>query len=353
MKIAVVGSYASIGNRKWPGRGTLAEFQEACREIGGHIARGGHRLVVQFDKDEYADPHAVRGYDDVMRQVGRRPTHGITVAKPDASHHTPFVDQADLSPGLVSTRGYRARKWDSVRYRACSECDATILIGGSEGTESTGYVILAAGKTLVPIAAFGGAASQLVDDATSARPPFTNSQAPLGRETLELSWSGVLSSALGAWLEQEEPDPAMVIVHGRDVTSRDALVRILTVELGLIPPRVMQLERIPGATLPEKWESVAAQAKGAIVVATPDDEGRLRGAEELALRARQNVWLELGWFWGRFVDRGRLLVLIKKERGRPIELASDYLGVEFYEYEKDPVEQLETIRSFVAHLRSN
>jgi hypothetical protein len=352
MKIAAVGSYASPRNQKWPGRGELLDFQEACREIGGHMARGGHRLVVQFDKDEYVDPHVVRGYDDVVRKFGRRPTHGITVAKPEASHHSPFADRDDLSPGLVSTQGYRARKWDSVRYRACSECDATILIGGGEGTESTGYVILAAGKTLVPIASFGGAAAQLVDDATSARPPFRNSQAPLSRETLELSWSDVLSSEIGAWLEKEEPDPAIVIVHGRDIPSRDALVRVLTAQLGLDAPRVMQLEQIQGATLPEKWETIAAQAKGAIVMATPDDEGRLRGTEELAPRARQNVWLELGWFWGRFVDRSRLLVLTKTEDGRTVELASDYLGVELYPYERDPDEQLETIKSFVEHLRS-
>src|SRR5205823_3215082 len=117
-------------------------------------------------------------------------------------------------------------------------------------------------------------------------------------------------------------------------------------------PRVMQLERDPGATLSEKWETVAAQATGAIVMATPDDEGRLRGDEELAPRTRQNVWLELGWFWGRFVDRSRLLVLTKEEEGRTVELASDYLGVELYKYKGDPAEQLETIRAFITHLRS-
>ena len=50
------------------------------------------------------------------------------------------------------------------------------------------------------------------------------------------------------------------------------------------------------------------------------------------LRARENVWLEIAWFWGR-LGRDRVLILREGEANIP----SDWMGVEYAKYDdNDP-----------------
>jgi predicted nucleotide-binding protein len=107
---------------------------------------------------------------------------------------------------------------------------------------------------------------------------------------------------------------------------------------------VMQQEFGAGRTLPERFEQLAAQVDVAIAVATPDDVGGLSGSDASAYRkrARQNVWLEVGWFWGR-LGRDRIFVLSRGE----IEAPSDLSGIEFYQYDEDPTERAEKLRDFL------
>ena len=62
----------------------------------------------------------------------------------------------------------------------------------------------------------------------------------------------------------------------------------------------MAAESSRGLSLPAKFESLAQRVDAAIVLVTPDDVGGLRDRSDSALRvrARQNVWVEFGWFWG-------------------------------------------------------
>lgn len=60
------------------------------------------------------------------------------------------------------------------------------------------------------------------------------------------------------------------------------------------------------------------------------------------VRARQNVSLEYGWFWGR-LGRKRVLLLIKGE----LELPSDLAGLSYYSYKISPEECQEAIAEFV------
>lgn len=65
----------------------------------------------------------------------------------------------------------------------------------------------------------------------------------------------------------------------------------------------------------------------AVVLLTPDDEGRAKGATTtLAPRARQNVILELGYFAAKLGRRG---VCALYTHG--VELPSDWNGVEWVE----------------------
>lgn len=329
-------------------RGSKAGFVAACEEIGALLADEGCVLVIQFDAEHKADIHVARGYLNQVRNNGLRPGQRILVAKPEASHENPFAGMKAELPALWRTRTYRPRKWDSVRFLACAESDATLLLGGGKGTETTGYVVMAAGRSLAPMGCFGGAASQLIDQATSPSPFGRTS--PVDREVLEQEWSQAVVDALRAWLRGTSRPPRIVIVHGRDTAARDALALVLTTRLSTATPVIMQLEYTPGATLPEKWEAVAKDADGALILATPDDRGGLADAKDLRPRARQNVWLELGWFWGLFRARERLMLLLQRKNGQTPELPSDILGLEYHEFDKSPNEPTAEIEQFVAHL---
>lgn len=79
------------------------------------------------------------------------------------------------------------------------------------------------------------------------------------------------------------------------------------------------------------------------------DDGKPVSASELRrrARARQNVSLEYGWFWGR-VGRERVLLVIKGE----LELPSDLAGLLYHSYDGSPYECEEAIASFVEGIRN-
>lgn len=132
--------------------------------------------------------------------------------------------------------------------------------------------------------------------------------------TLELEAAGGNASVNEA--------PTIFLVHGRDKSAREEVHRFL--DRVVEQARVIVLAEQPnqGQTLVEKLEAHLPEAGYAVVIATADDEGRLRGEEEFALRARQNVVLELGLAIGAL---GRRNVSLLYEDG--VELPSDYYGV--------------------------
>ncbi len=108
------------------------------------------------------------------------------------------------------------------------------------------------------------------------------------------------------------------IVHGHDEGARESVARF--VQLIGFEPIILHEQPNRGRTIIEKVEA-HADTRFAIVILTPDDEGRTKGGE-LQPRARQNVLLELGYFIGRL---GRINVCALK-RGE-IEIPSDFVGV--------------------------
>ena len=109
----------------------------------------------------------------------------------------------------------------------------------------------------------------------------------------------------------------------------------------------MKDQLITGATLPEKFEQLAGTAMLAIALLTPDDLGSAV-ANQLSitpstksLRARQNAWLEIGWFWGR-LGRDHVMLLVKGD----IEIPSDLRGLEYYSYRENVAEVADRIRQF-------
>ena len=124
----------------------------------------------------------------------------------------------------------------------------------------------------------------------------------------------------------EDSPKRVFIVHGHDQSSLDQL-RLLLMDLQLEP---VVIQNMPGSgdTLIEKLEHVGS-TDYACVLLTPDDEGRVRSAEEkLRPRARQNVILELGMVLAR-LGRSRVAILIK---GKALERPSDIDGLIYIPY---------------------
>lgn len=116
-------------------------------------------------------------------------------------------------------------------------------------------------------------------------------------------------------------DDRVFIVHGRDEVPKTTILRVVE-KLGL-KGIVLHEQPNRGATIIEKLER-NSQCDFAIVLLTPDDEGRAVGDDELVRRARQNVILELGYFLAA-LGRERVCVLYVDG----VEIPSDFTGVAY------------------------
>jgi predicted nucleotide-binding protein len=195
-----------------------------------------------------------------------------------------------------------------------------------------------ANKRIAPIGSFGGAAAKLLHSAYGL-----NGIAGAELATQNGPWSNhVLHTTMQVLGVDRQP--RLLIIHGR-ASDRYELMDWLRSTLRLNDLLIMRQEFGGGRTLPEKFESLAAAADGAIAIATPDDFGAPVGTTAAVARARQNVCLEVGWAWGR-LGRHRLMVLTKGG----VEMPSDLQGLEHYPYHASSLEATEAIRAFVRQL---
>jgi predicted nucleotide-binding protein len=111
------------------------------------------------------------------------------------------------------------------------------------------------------------------------------------------------------------------LVHGHNTTVRDRISSYLAKGLGL-HVKVMEAEAHSGRTLPEKFEEIAQECSFAVFLMTADDQLRTSDGREVR-RARQNVVLEIGYFWGAFGRRKKVALLA--EQG--IDMPSDIHGI--------------------------
>ena len=111
------------------------------------------------------------------------------------------------------------------------------------------------------------------------------------------------------------------VVHGHEDATKEAAARLLS-RLGF-DPIILHEQPNKGRTIIEKFEDYS-DVGFAVVLLTPDDRGgRVSEAFDAQRpRARQNVWLELGFFLGK-LSRSRVCALYEKG----VEIPSDYQGV--------------------------
>ena len=129
-------------------------------------------------------------------------------------------------------------------------------------------------------------------------------------------------------LYDEPPDTSqstfgndVFIVHGHDEAAKHAIAGFVR-KFGL-NAIILDEQANRGQTIIEKFEEHAGEAGFAIILLTPDDVGAPKDeTNDLKPQARQNVVLELGYFWGR-LGRERMCVLHKEG----VELPSDIHGI--------------------------
>ena len=129
------------------------------------------------------------------------------------------------------------------------------------------------------------------------------------------------------------------LIHGHDHGTKETVARFLQ---GLdLKPIILHEQPNQGRTIIEKFEDYA-RTSYAIALLTPDDMGG-PDADQLKPRARQNVILEMGFFWGS-LGRGRVAALLKDD----LDVPSDYDGVVYIELDDNDGWQMKLARELKA-----
>lgn len=321
MNVTVVGSYQ-------PGSPyTKEQFREACEAIGKRIAECRHRLILPHaDNPGTAEIHALRGFQTVVEYNYQQ----VSVHKGD--------------PVL------------KAHFDAVEMSDAVILIGGLNGTYAAGLGALRRRKLIIPIPVFGGSAKDLCEI------PEINNMVLDELRNLNVGntgWIDILVNALETTLNAF---PHILIIHGRGDNGDDLKKMIVEKSrdkgsglFGVATPLIMNLAGKGALSVPNVFEDLASQVSATIAIVTADDVGgfaRISNrdfyAKELRLepRARENVWVEVGWFWGR-LGRHRVFLWLKDD----LKLPTDLQGAAWTRANKLE-DAWESIRSFMVYLRN-
>lgn len=144
----------------------------------------------------------------------------------------------------------------------------------------------------------------------------------------------ILDSRKDCQNSKTEMNRNVFVVYGHDKASRNELQIIL--QRWKLNPLILEELPSKGQTIIEKLEENMDRASFAIVLLTPDDEGKKAGAETgLMGRARQNVILEMGMLLAK-LGRDKVALLYKDPT--TFEIPSDMAGLMYISF-KDSVEE--------------
>ena len=126
------------------------------------------------------------------------------------------------------------------------------------------------------------------------------------------------------------------VVYGHNEHAKielEALLRRWDLE-----PIILDQKASSGKTIIEKLEEYSKDVGYAIVLATPDDDGKSKSEDAYKSRVRQNVVLELGMFLAK-LGREKVVILLKNTEN--FEKPSDIHGLIYIPF-KDKVEEVIT-----------
>lgn len=332
MEVTIVGSYESVMNRPENIQSDKYEmvFKRACKHIGHILAEDGHRLIVAHSENpKSAEAIALEGFREIY---GSKYRYFQCIQHSGDAKLKAHLDAVEMS-------------------------DVVILIGGGNGTYASGLSALRRKKVMIPIPVFGGSAKDMCEI------PEINQLVLDEMRNLDFSsneWVQILTDSIQNVLKAY---PRVLIIHGRG-DSGEKLREFINREssnkdgelLGIAEPLIMNLTGAGAVSVPQVFEELASQVSAAIAIVTADDIGgfaRIAGKEtipatalKLEVRARENVWVEVGWFWGR-LGRERIFLWLQDE----VEIPSDLQGVA--RKEANSIEEAESsICAFLKGLRS-
>lgn len=146
-----------------------------------------------------------------------------------------------------------------------------------------------------------------------------------GREEIDLD--SVSDDEIRRVIEGRErvSNNKIFIVHGHDNEAKQTVARFIS-QLGL-QEVILHEQAGRNQTIIEKLEA-NGDVGFAVILLTPDDEGRAKGSAKFQARARQNVVVEMGYFIGR-LNRDRVCALVKGD----LEIPSDFSGVGYVPFD--------------------
>jgi len=155
MRVLIVGSIPDAESADGHSR-----YQEACRDLGMALSQRGWAIGVGTDRSDTADKLVVEG----AQRSGRRTN--IIVHYHD-KEPVPFESRAlrehgaGQTPPLTFQFRHGPGNWVSGRIEEIQQCDAMLLIGGSDKTAQAFHTAKALRKACVPIPGLGGASGEL------------------------------------------------------------------------------------------------------------------------------------------------------------------------------------------------
>lgn len=123
------------------------------------------------------------------------------------------------------------------------------------------------------------------------------------------------------------PKKKIFVVYGHDDIAKiqlEAMLRRWDLE-----PVILDQQVSAGQTIIEKLEEYSKEVQYAIVLATPDDEGKAVKEGSTKKRVRQNVVLELGMFLAK-LGREKVAILLKEDVD--FEKPSDIQGLVYISF---------------------
>ena len=208
---------------------------------------------------------------------------------------------------------------------------------------------------------FGGAAEELVRELDDFPDPlFSNLIEELSNlvPPSQRNWKKLLANSITKALQVF---PKLLIIHGRSSDRKEMhkLFKMAKAKFPNLPKPIIIGEKADGApALPDLFESWATRVDAAIALITPDDigtsvvhpNGKPKFAVDLlnlSQRARENVWVEVGWFWGH-LGTDRIMIL---SRGTDIKVPSDLQSLVYHSYENSPTECVKEVFTFIESMR--
>lgn len=142
-------------------------------------------------------------------------------------------------------------------------------------------------------------------------------------DTGTVSYQGKNIDAVKDFVENKAAiNRKVFVVYGHDDIARTQLEAML--RRWDLEPIILDQLASSGKTIIEKLEEYGSDVNYAIVLATPDDEGKCVTEDKMKRRVRQNVVLELGMFLSK-LGRERVAILLKE--AEDFEKPSDIQGL--------------------------